>query len=110
MKVSCVHSASSWVKTMRTYRPKGKQARRENSSCTLSAGIVSPNLWKLANACARIFPGQKWQVMNDSALAYRILTQGKALVRAIEALGTMEPSGQFRSSAVASSIIVRSEL
>jgi hypothetical protein len=31
--------------------------------------------------------------MNDPALTDRILRQGRALVRAIEALGTIEPSG-----------------
>ncbi len=31
--------------------------------------------------------------MTDPALTDRILRQGKALVRAIEALGTIEPSG-----------------
>ena len=33
--------------------------------------------------------------MTDPELIYRIIAQGKALVRAIEALGTIEPSGPF---------------
>ena len=33
--------------------------------------------------------------MGDHAITDRILTQDKALVRAIEALGTIEPSGPF---------------
>ena len=33
--------------------------------------------------------------MPDPAHTSRILEQGKALVRAIEALGTIEPSGPF---------------
>ena len=33
--------------------------------------------------------------MSDPALTDRIITQDKALVRAIEALGTIEPSGPF---------------
>jgi hypothetical protein len=33
--------------------------------------------------------------MNDPARTDRILAQGRALVRAIEALGTIEPSGPF---------------
>jgi hypothetical protein len=33
--------------------------------------------------------------MNDPALTDHILRQGKALVRAIESLGTIEPTGPF---------------
>ena len=33
--------------------------------------------------------------MNEPQIAERIINQGKALVRAIEALGTIDPSGPF---------------
>jgi hypothetical protein len=44
---------------------------------------------------SRITPQLSSNERSDSPLTDCILTQGKALVRAIEALGTIEPTGPF---------------
>jgi hypothetical protein len=86
------------VRTTRIYHPEGKQARRENSSDTLTAAIISLSLAKLTNDCARMFLGQKERVINDPAHTDRILAQDKALVHALEALSTIKPSGPLEQT------------
>jgi hypothetical protein len=49
---------------------------------------------RLVQVCASRY------VMADAALTDRIIAQGHALVRAIEALGTIEPSGPFERALV----------